>query len=610
MSHTRAVSFLTLLAICTMLAPAVASTATLPFTVADFEGDDAVEQWSIETAPADSAGSLELGQGHSGRGAALSYELTAAGAWVTAWTELEASVTAPVIELWLHHPVDVYVTVLVADSTDQVVQYLLLRPFTNLDVASWYRGALVLQGPIAYSGGADDGAVHGGVSAVGVAVHSVVPGTTAGTLMLDDIALAALPEHRVRPAAPAVLPLNTACEALGDRLGINIHFRDEGTLAYPELLSTIRDVGFHWVRTDLSWDQVERVAGSYEFDPWDAWLNALTEHDLSSLLILDYGHPLHTNGLPPTTADEIEAFGDFAAASAEHFSAQPVAFEIWNEPNTVAFWPPDADPAEHAALLQHAAERIHEAAPSAPVVSGGITSHDYAYLDRLLASGIGEANAIGVHPYLEIPEMLAMYLPWTRSIRDTALSEPERVPFWQTEWGYSSAGVEADGHSAAGRRMQAVLLSREVLLTWAADFPLMVLYELIDGGPDPLDREQNFGLLTISGEPKAALEAVRTVTTQYAHLVPAGFQRTPLSNLHAIALDGPQQRTVAVWYAGLDGEVPIILPTHATVSDFLGCPVEQPTEPADPILLGADDGPIFVTVQRRGPPRTIRGLGR
>src|SRR5438876_9530066 len=91
---------------------------------------------------------------------------------------------------------------------------------------------------------------------------------------------------------------------LTDGLGVNIHF----TEPQPGEVKMIADAGFHWVRTEFSWELTERERGKYDFSAYDRLLKELDTFKIRALLILDYGNPLYTDGKSVRTPGAREAF--------------------------------------------------------------------------------------------------------------------------------------------------------------------------------------------------------------------------------------------------------------------------------------------------------------
>jgi len=413
-----------------------------------------------------------------------------------------------------------------------------------------------------------------------------------GAIDFDEVTGLGSTTLDVDPAMQPLVPGTPGSGLLLPRLGANIHFTSDNTA-----LNAAQSAGLKWVRMDLIWSSVESSAGVYNWTAYDGLLNALQSRGMNALLILDYGNALYTgaNSLPPTNATAIQAFVNFAYAAARHFAGRGARFEIWNEPNGNGFWPPSANPAQYAALAQPTTPRLHQGDATAPVVTGGLSGFDFTFFTGYLPLGgaIG-ANAIGVHPYdCNPPEKLSDRLMFLRGI--VAQYVTNAPPVWDTEWGFSSTWF-GDGHSAAARQRQAVLVSREVLAANAVGFPLIIYYDLRDDGTVSTNAEHNFGLLANDYSDKPAMQAVRTLSAVAATRRFSGFIHAVPSNLTALRFDGRTNIVVAVWDSTPGGQVTVTMPTNVVATDFLGNPL--------PLLnwtnrqawtLYESNGPIYIS---------------
>lgn len=382
-------------------------------------------------------------------------------------------------------------------------------------------------------------------------------------------------------------------------LGVNVH-----QMPSEAALRLVSEVGFRFARTDLLWSQVER-RGAYRFSDYDALLNALEEHGMGALWILDYGHPDH-GGAVPRTAEDIGAFGRFAAAAAAHFEGHDVLYEIWNEPDIEHFWPPAPNAEEYAALLKQTLAAIHKADPAARVVSGGVSRFDLAFLRRAITPEIAAGlSAIGVHPYPKsgtetIAPDLAHLRTWIRG------SFGDRMEIWDTEWGYSSTmtaeGVSGNGHSDAGRMRQASLAVREILTVWSVGFPLAVWYDLRDDGPNAADPEQNYGLLDVGGNPKPAMQAVRTVMAAAKNRQYTGLVGDAPGELHVMRFDGSSDVLFIVWSGTTQArrEVRFTKENLLSITDLMGnaLKTKDGTPRDSELTVDATAGPIYLLWKR------------
>jgi hypothetical protein len=377
---------------------------------------------------------------------------------------------------------------------------------------------------------------------------------------------------------------------------VNVHFTSD-----DRALDAARSAGFTWVRTDLFWSRVEKVAGVYDFSPWDQLVASLEQRDMKYLAILCYGNALHTgtSASPPTTPAAIDAFGDYAEAAARHFDGRPVRFEVWNEPNVSGFWPPAASPTQYADLAKVANDRVRQGSDAAQVAVGSISWLDFDFVQGALAAGAGAgADTLSWHPYLSRPESLPDHLLLMRSI--VAASPSSGLDIWESEWGYTSASF-GDGHSVEARNRQANLVSREILSAWAMGFPLIVYYDLRDDGTDPANGEHNFGLLARDYSAKPALHAVRTITSLAKERSLVGILQGGSTALHGLELEGPSDRVLMVWSHVPGASVRLLVPPSATGVDFLGNLLDL--EPVGVGLMlemtvSEEAGPVFLTFPR------------
>lgn len=549
-------------------APNLASADTL---IDNFERPTAPAPWRFGNGPEfpGATGSLTAGAGYAGIGAHLAYDLSQGGHYVSASLTLPAPLTTAAIGFWVKSPINITIALRVTDSSGQTLQYNLRRPLAGAGVDSWYHQTIPLNAPNGWWGGLNDGSVHFPITALSIlAADPPMPGAV-GAIDFDEVTAVT---STVFDLDPARLPLIPAAPGAGDvlsRLGVNIHFTSDN-----RALDAARAAGLTWARMDLTWSAVEKTRNSYNWTAYDSLLNALEARGMKALLILDYGNALYTGAynLPPTNSAAIEAFGNFAEAAARHFAGHGVIFEVWNEPNLSGFWPPAPSAAQYTAVAQEAIRRVHQGDPTARVITGGLSGFDFTFADAFLGLGGGiAADAIGVHPYgCNPPELLSDRLLVFRDIVGRHLSNAP--PVWDTEWGFSSTAF-GDGHSAAARQRQAVMVARELLCASAVGFPLAIYYDIRDDGTNPSDPENNFGLLANDYSDKPAMQAVKTLASVVGGRRFAGFIPGPVSSVPVLRFDGRTNLVVALWPSTASADFTVTVPTNTTATDFLGNPL-------------------------------------
>jgi len=556
--------------------------------VEDFESATAPAPWLFSNGAEfpGATGSLTAGPGFVGKGAHLAYDLSLGGAYVAASRTLPQPLQAAAVTFQARAPLGIHVVLRVIDATGQTLQYRVHRPFNGSDAAAWFRPVVDLAAPDLSWGGAADGVVHGKLGGLAILAADPLEAGAIGALDFDDVMVfdSLLPELD----SSSLQSLPGSGGTLAERLGVNIHFTKDDAA-----LDAAHKAGISWVRMDLFWQGVETSAGRYDFSAYDALLAALEARSMKLLAILDYGNPLYSaDGQPPNSPAAIQAFGDFAEATARHFPGHGVRYEIWNEPNLAGFWPPRADAAQYLPVLQEAVNRVHTGDPQALVSTGGLSGFDFPFLRAELPGAMG-ADAIGVHPYRQGGGETASedLLLWRSIVGEGTATNP---PTWDTEWGYSSTWF-GDGHAATARKRQAVLAVRELLTAWSLGLPMAIYYDLRDDGDDGSNSEHNFGLLAQDGTDKLAMTAVRTLSAQAQGRTLAGLLPLWPTGVCALRLDGAQDKVVVLWNTG--GQAIVRVPAQARGLDLLGNSLTLlPGDSGQFLSLLETDGPVYLTL--------------
>ena len=184
------------------------------------------------------------------------------------------------------------------------------------------------------------------------------------------------------------------------RFGVSTH---QGRNPDDVNIRLATDIGAQIVRIDITWADVEKV-GSFRLKKIEHLINELRQKSKSIILILDYGHPDHTDGglatgfpFVPRTPEQQDAFFRYAGAVVERFRGPDIAYEVWNEPNLQYFWPSTAR--AYGALLKGAAASIRKIDPKATVLAAGIAnmeSRDSFVREFIAATNLEQVDALYV----------------------------------------------------------------------------------------------------------------------------------------------------------------------------------------------------------------------
>jgi hypothetical protein len=296
----------------------------------------------------------------------------------------------------------------------------------------------------------------------------------------------------------------------------------ESTAQMNADLDAMVAAGMTWIRADFYWSAIELQQGHFSWTATDTFVHAATARGLRILALPDYTPSWARSGptdkYPPRNPAD---FATFVRAAAQRYAPMGVhAWEIWNEPNNAAFWAPSADPVAYTTLLKLAYAAIKSADPSASVVTGGLSpaadnGRDVApltFVTQMYAHGArGSFDAVGYHPY-SYPYAPMYSASWNTFFRTPDLyalmarngDGAKRV--WGTEVGFPTGTAT----KAVTEATQAAYIGAAIdqWSSWSFHGPIM-FYTIRDLGTDPLDVNDNMGMVNRAGAPKAVFASVR-----------------------------------------------------------------------------------------------------
>jgi hypothetical protein len=203
------------------------------------------------------------------------------------------------------------------------------------------------------------------------------------------------------------------------------------------------------------------------------------------------------------------------------------AYEVWNEPNLVNFWPSGVNATEFTEMLRAAYPVIKAADPQSTVVLGGLSGNDYPYLEKLYDAGAKPYfDAVGVHPYTGIdPNSCWKDYGQTRNsvwafcgLSEVHASMSARgdgdKPVWATEFGWSTnTGGVSEAQQADYLTKSFTKLETYPWVQKAFWYRFRNVFFLNDNAGD---REANFGLLRTDYSTKPAYAAFKAYATAHA----------------------------------------------------------------------------------------------
>ncbi|MFZ0229145.1 MAG: cellulase family glycosylhydrolase [Mycobacterium sp.] len=329
--------------------------------------------------------------------------------------------------------------------------------------------------------------------------------------------------------SPSVLRTSVAVPAPTHVIGVaDPNFVGQTTAVQASQLAAMKAIGITSLRIDANWESVQYGGpGTYDWTKLDQAVRLARAAGFSIDLIVDGCPPW---AALPGTADDTSPqpasaaqFAGWAAAVAARFGPKGVGiFEIWNEPNSAASWPPAANPAAYTKILVASYAAIKKVDPSALVVSGGLApetndGEDISPIDFLkdmYADGAkGSFDALGFLAYC-FPALPDTYEPWSawsqmaqtspsiRSIMDSNGDAGKSI--WITEF-----GAPTNGPGGVGDEAQAAAVTQAIADVRAAKWiGALYLYTWQDQG----NNQDWYGLVTAGGAKKPAYAAVSAST--------------------------------------------------------------------------------------------------
>jgi len=315
---------------------------------------------------------------------------------------------------------------------------------------------------------------------------------------------------------------NTTTSSLSSRIGYDaVRIWPDTTAEKQAEMNDVVDLGAGWVKGDFNWPSIERTRGRFTWDATDTIVNLANSRGLRVMAGITSTPGWAGNGLPTNNAD----YGAFAGAVARRYAPRGVhTYEIWNEANLRGPWPAPGAPdiGKYTGMLKAAYVAIHQADPQATVITSGTAPAGdvagYSWRPSTFVRGIydhgggGYFDAVGMHPHTT-PSPANTEQAWNPIVQ----ARDEVYPLmrsrgdggkkiWATEAGFTTSGSVGVSESLQGSRLIG-LVQTWLSYPWAG--PLF-LYQLNDGGSDPSNWHDHFGLLRTDGSRKPAYAQLRS----------------------------------------------------------------------------------------------------
>ncbi|HBU5929806.1 TPA: family 1 glycosylhydrolase [Klebsiella quasipneumoniae subsp. quasipneumoniae] len=293
----------------------------------------------------------------------------------------------------------------------------------------------------------------------------------------------------------------------------------------PRTVKLLNAAGVGWVRDELSWQNVEKNKGIFNFpEQYDNYINTLKTSGLKTTIVLDYGNSNY--GGTTNISSSIEPFANYAEQLVKKYGDYVTHWEVWNEPKPKQFGSKGWE--TYAKLLAQVYSKIKSLQQNSVVIGcggggagGGPGGDCIKAVTKYYDNNI--ADAFSIHPYLtHSPEKgySAFNSPFrglggyiniesvTKMLKPVA--EKKNKPIYITEIGWPSSSdnkVFTDSLQAAFALRTYLLVRRDNF------FPVVFWYDFRDDGNDKNNKEHNFGLLENDYTPKMSYVAISNMNS-------------------------------------------------------------------------------------------------
>jgi O-antigen/teichoic acid export membrane protein len=178
------------------------------------------------------------------------------------------------------------------------------------------------------------------------------------------------------------------------------------------LVGQAADAGASVISTSASFKAIKPIqSGPYRFDNLDRVVDSAAAAGLDVKLRMTWTPDWALDEPPvgarqaPRSEAELARWETFVRDVMQHVDGKVDYVEVWTEPNSQRYWPTGPDPVEFARLLDVSSRAIHDVAPDAMVIAGGLRGNDVGFLEAMYDAfeTIGLADTpfdmLGVEPF-------------------------------------------------------------------------------------------------------------------------------------------------------------------------------------------------------------------
>ncbi|MEV0697449.1 glycosyl hydrolase [Saccharopolyspora sp. NPDC050389] len=392
------------------------------------------------------------------------------------------------------------------------------------------------------------------------------------------------PRDALRPSSP---------------FGVNTHFAFRSwDIGYEKpLLDTIAQVGFGHMRESMEWDSLEKAKGVYSVPAeYEDIVVTAKRKGITPLLIAAFHNPLYDHNVTPSSTTGLRAFAKFQGWWLSHFRRLGVTrdIETYNEYYGGFNTSPCKGPVCQYRLIKPAYEQTKKDNPNSNVVVD-VSSKPEWHTELFKSGGLSAMDTVNVHIYAckDGPEGVIDGKIDTLRQNIRKYNHGEDKPIWITETGCTTA-AGTGGNDAK----QADYVIRAETLALASGVEQVYLYDMLNDGTNPNDKEQNFGLLRKARNgvtalaPKPGLVSQAVLIRMLTGLKPSGRDAVAQPS-YSYRFGTGNDTTRVLWSTGT-GRVNVAASGPVKLTDQFGrASTLNPTNGR--VTLPLTQSPVFIT---------------